>query len=222
MEHTEIKKAVIRSQHCQRNWDLNKEIPQEDLDLIVHAATQCPSKQNVAFYKVHFITNREVIEAVHDKTAGFTNYETGGSETNSQTLANLLIAFEEEDYIDRHTTDTVFRNDELLAHDKYERYEPKNDIYMSMGISASAASLAAVNLGYKTGFCKCIDSELAEQFVQKHFYKRVNNPTLALGIGHPLEGYDRSDGVVDGKVVYRAGSDGDKNISIFRRPHRSL
>ena len=75
---------------------LNKAIElakKEDLDLIVHAATQCPSKQNVAFYKVHFITNREVIEAVHDKTAGFTNYETGGSETNSQTLANLLIAF---------------------------------------------------------------------------------------------------------------------------------
>ena len=156
MEHTEIKKAVIRSQHCQRNWDLNKEIPQEDLDLIVHAATQCPSKQNVAFYKVHFITNREVIEAVHDKTAGFTNYETGGSETNSQTLANLLIAFEEEDYIDRHTTDTVFRNDELLAHDKDEITQKQKDVlardrFMAIGIAAGYVNLTASMLGYGSG-----------------------------------------------------------------------
>ena len=34
MDHKQIQKAVIRSQHCQRNWDLSKQIPQEDLDLI--------------------------------------------------------------------------------------------------------------------------------------------------------------------------------------------
>tara|TARA_B100002019_G_scaffold284252_1_gene291681 strand:- start:2244 stop:2891 length:648 start_codon:yes stop_codon:yes gene_type:complete len=183
MEHTEIKKAVIRSQHCQRNWDLNKEIPQEDLDLIVHAATQCPSKQNVAFYKVHFITNRDVIESVHDKTAGFTNYETGGSETNSQTLANLLIAFEEEDYIDRHTTDTVFRNDELLAHDNDEITQKQKDVlardrFMAIGIAAGYVNLTASMLGYGTGCCACFnENDIAETIGAKNPIK------LLMGVG---------------------------------------
>jgi len=34
----DIKKAVIRSQHCQRNFDLDKQIPQEDLDLLIYQA----------------------------------------------------------------------------------------------------------------------------------------------------------------------------------------
>jgi hypothetical protein len=28
--HQEITKAIIKSQHCQRNWDLSREIPEED------------------------------------------------------------------------------------------------------------------------------------------------------------------------------------------------
>lgn len=60
--YNDIRKAVIRSQHCQRNWNLDKVIPEEDIDLLVHAVTQCPSKQNISFYKVHFITDRNVIE----------------------------------------------------------------------------------------------------------------------------------------------------------------
>ena len=46
--YEDVKKAVLRSQHCQRNWDLTKEIEQDDLDLIAHSLTNCPSKQNMA------------------------------------------------------------------------------------------------------------------------------------------------------------------------------
>ena len=48
--NSEIIKAIHRSQHTQRNYDLSKKIPQADLDLIIEAATQCPSKQNIAYY----------------------------------------------------------------------------------------------------------------------------------------------------------------------------
>jgi len=34
-----LKKAIHKSQHVQRNWDLSKTIPQEDLDLIAEAVT---------------------------------------------------------------------------------------------------------------------------------------------------------------------------------------
>ena len=47
--HTDIKKSIIRSQHCQRNWDLAKEVYEADLELMLHSVTQCPSKQNAAF-----------------------------------------------------------------------------------------------------------------------------------------------------------------------------
>jgi nitroreductase len=97
MIHKEIKDAIIRSQHCQRNWDLNRSIPQEDLELLITAATQCPSKQNVAFYKLHFITNRSMIEKIAEQTNGFIVQRTPEIKTtiNTQVLANLVVVFEE-------------------------------------------------------------------------------------------------------------------------------
>ena len=86
-----IKKSIHKSQHCNRNWDLSKTIPQEDVDLIVESATQCPVKQNLNFYKTHVITDRDKIEKIHNATAGF--FIDGVRHTNSQTLANVLLAF---------------------------------------------------------------------------------------------------------------------------------
>ena len=60
-----IKKAIHKSQHVQRNWDLSKSIPQEDMELIAEAITQAPSKQNVQFFKPYFITDRDKIQRVH-------------------------------------------------------------------------------------------------------------------------------------------------------------
>lgn len=45
-----IKKAILRSQRCQRNWDLSKQLTTQQLDLILAAATECPTKQNIPFY----------------------------------------------------------------------------------------------------------------------------------------------------------------------------
>jgi hypothetical protein len=54
-----IKKAVIRKSYIvKRNFDLEKSIQNEDIDSLIHAATNCPSKQNISFYNLHVITNR--------------------------------------------------------------------------------------------------------------------------------------------------------------------
>ena len=50
-----LKKAIHKSQHVQRNWDLSKSIPEEDLEMIKEAITGAPSKQNVTFFKPYFI-----------------------------------------------------------------------------------------------------------------------------------------------------------------------
>ena len=93
-DNTEISKAIVKSQHCQRNFDLTKKIPDEDFELLKKSVTECPSKNNIAFYKVHFIEDRYLIEDIHEQTRGFvTNQHESGYETNTQVLANLLVLF---------------------------------------------------------------------------------------------------------------------------------
>lgn len=168
--HTEIKKSVIRSQHVQRNWDLSKDIPEDDLDLLIHAATNCPSKQNFAFYKLHFITNREKIEAIHSLTEGLRNIK-GEMSTNSQTLANLLIVFEDVD-----------PSEELIAkwklRDKSNIETFKRDQHMAIGVAAGYVNVIASMLGYGTGCCACYNDEEVKQKIG--FEKR---PLLMMGVG---------------------------------------
>lgn len=181
--HTDIKHAIIKSQHCQRNWDLSKTIPQEDMDLLIHAVTNCPSKQNVAFYKVHFITNRDTIEKIHARTDGFTtNFETGESQTNSQTLANLLVAFELVSYKKQPTHDN-FRNDEI-EHIKLDNASPMDkwildrDQQVAIGIAAGYVNVVSSILGYSTGCCSCFDAEGVADIIGAE-----NEISLLMGVG---------------------------------------
>jgi len=191
IDNEQLKKVISNSQHCQRNWDLTKTIPQEDVDLIVHALTQCPSKQNIAYYKIHVITDRKIIEDIHDNTSGFINYKTGVSETNSQTLANLLIVFENEDIIERHKTDTVFRNDELYNEDRggmsaEQKQVLSRDTTMSIGIASGYANFVARMLGYQTGYCACYDGDQVKEILNTE-----NDISLLLGIGYADSTLDR-------------------------------
>lgn len=177
MDRSYIRDAIIRSQHCQRNWDLDQAIPAEDLDLIVLAATQCPSKQNLAFYRCHFIQNRDIIEKINKAT-----YSMGSSSalhTNSQTLANLIIVFEEyEDLSHRPFNE---RNDEVV---KFNMKDPATGIYIeedrqqAIGIAAGYVNVVASLLGYSTGCCKCMDGPEV-----KNILGIERRPELIMGIG---------------------------------------
>ena len=96
---TTIDKAIRASQRCQRNWDLSQIIDEGDIAVMKTAVTQCASKQNDVYYKVKFITDRNIIESIHEQTSGFGMIDDNGDEhimTNSQTLANLLVVFCED------------------------------------------------------------------------------------------------------------------------------
>ena len=85
---------LTKSQRCQRNWDLSKQVKEEDLQTLKTAVTNCPSKQNVLFYKVIFIQNREIIEKIHKSTDSFVyNFEPRKATTNAQILANTVAVF---------------------------------------------------------------------------------------------------------------------------------
>ncbi len=155
----EIKKTVIRSQHVQRNWDLTKQIPEQDLELLIHAVTNCPSKQNFAFYKVHFITNREKIESIHALTEGLRNMK-GEMSTNSQTLANLLVVFEDLD----PSQELI---DKWKLRDKGNLETLKRDQQMAVGVAAGYLNVIASMLGYGTGCCACYNDEEVKQKIRK-------------------------------------------------------
>ena len=209
---TEIKKAVIRSQHTQRNWDLTKKIPQEDIDTMLHAVTNCPSKQNIAFYKVHFIEDRTLIEDIHDLTYGVSawNYsnendenntqpsylmrksEGRGCESNPQTLANLLVIFEEVNVLDELKNDTVNRNAytrNFLRNgslDEDELNQLDRDRNIAIGIAAGYLNIVASLMGYRTGCCQCFDTQSIKEVALLH-----NNPLLLMGVGFPQNGVSR-------------------------------
>jgi len=208
--HKEVEKAVIRSQHTQRNWDLTKKIPQEDIDTMLQAVTNCPSKQNIAFYKVHFIQDRNVIEDVHDNTYGFSTFisrkgaaydpsENGklgkvrkrNTETNPQTLANLLVIFEEYNFLD-DLKDDIHRNEvtrDFLMNGTltdYDREELERDKNIAVGIAAGYLNVIASLMGYRTGCCQCFDIEAVKEVALLK-----EKPLLLMGVGFPQEGVNR-------------------------------
>lgn len=201
LNRNDIKKAIEQSQHCQRNWDLSKQIPEEDIETIIAAVTLCPSKQNIAHYKINVITNRELIEAIHENTRGFTINDSY-SETNSQVLANLLLVFEEVP-LDISTTININRSDEtrLIASGQAteETYSLiKRDRIMSVGIASGYANIISNMMGYNTGYCACFESKPIEKLLNTN-----NNILLMLGIGFKNENIDRKIHQVR-RIVYPA------------------
>ena len=189
--HETLKKAIHKSQHCQRNWDLTRKIPAEDLRVMVEAVTQCPSKQNVAFYKVTLVTNREKIEAVHLLTDGFTApLERSKSVTNSQVLANLLVVFEEvplrnegpKDLYRNCETHQVLEGNEAYAAQPLEWDASKAleiDRMLAIGVAAGYLNLTASLLGYATGCC----TRFIPEGVQKEL-GLARPPALLMGVGY--------------------------------------
>ena len=188
----EIEKSVIRSQHTQRNWNLSKRLPKEDINTLLQSVTNCPSKQNIAFYKVHFIQDRNIIEEIHENTKGF-RYGDGFSETetNPQTLANLLVIFEDYNYLD-DLKDDIHRNQatrEYINNGKLSdarMAELDRDKQVAVGIAAGYLNLTAALMGYRTGCCQCMDRKAIKEIAMLE-----EKPLLLMGVGFPQDGVNR-------------------------------
>lgn len=195
----EIQKAVVRSQHCQRNWDISKEISEEDIQLLAHAATQCPSKQNIAYYDVYFITNRNLIEDIHNSTKGF--FIDGEHRTNSQVLANLLIVFADknlEDVADNIEAEKFHRNAEIdtLTYQRLVTPVIERDSNMAIGIAAGYVNLTASIMGYRTGCCACFDGAPIQKLLNS------NTVRLLMGVGYSDDARPRREHHKDGSIVF--------------------
>ena len=200
----QLKRAIHESQKCQRNWNLDKEMPQEDIDLIMEAATQCPTRQNIPFYNVSAITDRKPIEKIHAATQCFkidpnvdvseyAKFVAQGSDvkkpaepevwdmkTNPQVLGQLLLAFSpnEETYYERDKD----RTGKPMS-DKRNKWE--KDVMLSIGVAVGYVKFISTQLGYRSGCCGCMEEEVNEIVGDKVH--------LLMGVGIPDESRHRTE-----------------------------
>jgi len=180
-----LEKTITKSQRCQRNWDLSKSIPIEDIKTMKTSITNCSSKQNRVFYKAKFITNRTLIEKIYKETGGPGLYDKNvktytESHMNPQTLANLLVVFVR----DRDPSESI-RTPEEMQHGKFlsAKNEHKNvnvDETTAIGIAAGYLTLVANMLGYSSGCCACGDMSKISELVGE-----TDKTLLLMGVGYP-------------------------------------
>jgi hypothetical protein len=194
----QLKRAIHESQKCQRNWDLDKEMPQEDVDLIMEAVTHCPSRQNINFFDVSVITNRDTIEKIHSATECFpidpsmklSDYSKAVSEGSDRKNR------EERDKAKNPTPSIEFKtNPQTLAHlllafsanedTKYDDVCWTKDVLTSVGIAAGYVKLISTQLGYASGCCGCMEEEINTILGSKVF--------LLMGVGIPDESKHRTE-----------------------------
>lgn len=208
-DYKEIKKAVIRSQHCQRNFDLSKTVPEDDIDLMVHAATNCPSKQNISFYNLHVVRDPELIRQIHELSTGVTadNVTTGEREvetTNSQTLANVLFVYERKELNEM----TLKALEKWSRADESEVKVFERDVNTAIGISAGYVNLSASLLGYSTGCCQCFQKDKIRDLMN---LKR--GPELLMGIGYANSEVNRRIHATDHNLMFPTRK--KENIDVF-------
>ena len=74
LRRTEVKQAVDVARVAQRNWDLDRQIPEEDLETLIYAAQNSPKKQMETHFSLHVFTHKEKIREIYNKTKKFSVY----------------------------------------------------------------------------------------------------------------------------------------------------
>lgn len=194
----QLTNAVTDSQHCYRNFDLTASIPQDHLDLMIHAATEAPSKQNNSYFNLTVVSNPDIISKIHAHTVGATvrsnTTKTAAIATNSQILANLVFVYESKNF--HQMSESFLEDQEVQEHDLEENSWQFNngdnrDFVMSgfekdkdkhLGISSGQLVLVANMLGYRTGYCTCFDSYEVKKLLN---LEGTNFMLVGIGVPHP-------------------------------------
>jgi nitroreductase len=200
--NNDIIKAIDSVQKAQRNYDLTKSIPQEDLDTLIYAAVNSPSKQNETHYSLYVYTDQEIIRQIYSHTKKFTMIRDKQDQdesfkiennvfiqndtksvTNSQINANALFVYVEEHGDTRgsqhHAAKENPNSNAAKAYGEQVAY--------SMGISIGELILSAGLLGYKTGICSALDTRPIRDILGTK-----QNPKLLVGVGVPNNQLERT------------------------------
>jgi len=194
-----IKQAIDVAQKAQRNFDLSRTIPMEDIETMIYAAQNSPSKQNETHYALKVYTDPKIIEQVYYETRKFTAHSKDNvldaysdekgefwqdekiSVYNSQILSNVLFVYtDDEDHI-RGGEHKLALNNRAVCGPAFE--EQKN---YSVGISVGELILTASMLGYKCGVCCGFNRPEVKQIVDSE-----SEVKLLVGIGFENKNLDR-------------------------------
>jgi hypothetical protein len=184
----EITKSM---QHCQRNFDLEKIIPDNVVDWLYDIGYSTPTKQNLNSFQIVAFTQRDVIfEIAKTATSIYDEVESTTSELKSKILTNARM---QNPQVDANLLFMFFRRPESYFSNKRIIREGKlGDIdkwsmatNFEAGISAGAIALAAHSIGFKTGFCKCFHQVLLDKILTS-FGLSTDNFSAALGVGYPI------------------------------------
>jgi nitroreductase len=196
-KNMELFKAIHSAKHCQRNYDLSQKMPIEDIKTLVTAATQSPSKQNIKFYKLHVITNRDVIEKVYDACSGEDVSESKWVPENPQVLGNLVFVFEKQDDFDNESKNSNPET-KLYKKEEWATRVVEADTNQAIGVAAGMVNLSAAQLGYGTGCCACIiDMDGLKQAIGA-----TNDCPLVMGIGFRNKSKNRLEHHKQSKVTF--------------------
>jgi len=198
-----LERTIAKSQQCNRNWDLSKQIPEDDIKTMKQSVTQCASKQNRVFYKVLYTQDRDKIEAIHDATDGFAfQWEPKLTTTNSQVLANTLFIFAKD-------------RDESIPARTYEEFnngiedgKTQRDEDRAIGIAAGYLTLTANLLGYESGCCQCFNEDTV-----KNVLGLDEDVFLMMGIGYGDKTRSRKEHHTDPSFMFPSFK---KNIKVER------
>ncbi len=199
MNHNILKKAVDITQRAQRNYDLSKSIPQEDLDTLIYTAINSPSKQNETHFKLKVYTDPNLIRKIYDCTERFglftretfdKMYKDNGNEVvgnnkyeikNSQILSNVVFVYCDDE-------DNLRGGDQVIAA-RGNASEDTQKLFtrlknFSIGISSGQLVLVAALLGYKTGYCSAFVIPELKAITK-------DDPRVIVGIGYENKNMDR-------------------------------
>ena len=213
--------AAKVSKQAQRNWDLDKTIPQEDLETLIYAAKNSPKKQMETHYALHVFTDQEKIRAIYDQTKKFSLFPVDNPEFQDSMYADGKAdygdMFKDKDGEFWQDDDYSIKNSQILANAMFVYTEDRRtvrggthflaqeggsknvmtiyeeQIDFSIGISVGQLILAAAMMGYKTGICSALDSPGIGKLLptNKQTQDNVYNAKLIIGVGYEQDGVDR-------------------------------
>ena len=164
---------------CQRNWDYNKTIEHNTIKKLIDIAYATPSKQSLQNFTLVAITDRNIIEHLENASVSDEDWPDAikqrfeqGQKQNPQVNANVLFV-----YLYKH------EDEDLKLERQFNNNNDKTTVDIEIGISSGALGLAANQIGLRTGFCRCIDTDMIDSDI---FPYNTNDIVMFLGVGYPL------------------------------------
>lgn len=186
----DILNLVNEFQKCQRNFNLEKAVPEDTAKWLLDIGYATPTKQNLDTFEIVCIRNRDSIkkfvkaatnspEEFQDMLPSLQKMLKEGRTQNPQTDANLLFLF----FIKRKQRKSKMREERERGCPSSGQYRVTTNL--EIGISASAIGIAAHSIGMKTGFCSCIDHNALPDMLSQYKINKYDLEVM-LGVGYPL------------------------------------